>query len=317
MDNILMPFLSFFKKETKAYEDGFLDVGNGHKIHYMQVGNPQGIVVLKFHGGPGGSAKPTHADSFNLKKYRVVLFSQRGCGQSKSSELLLDNTTQKIVEDAHLLLKHLGVKSKVIVSGGSFGATLALLFAESYPQKVKALVLNAVFLARQRDIDWMDVDSVRFYPDLMMQMQKKAGKQKITDFFYQQICSEKYKDIQMALQYYGSYEYCLGQLNPSFSKVPAITDKSINSLKIYLFYTINNFFLKENELLNRIETIKHIPTLIMHNRLDFDVPVEQAYLLHQALPKSKLIINPDLGHWSFGLKKCVQKETNPFLEKVI
>lgn len=311
-----MFLLSFFKKEEKPYDEGFLDVGHGHEIYYMQLGNPKGKPVIKFHGGPGGAANLAHAQSFDLKKYRVILFSQRGCGQSHFKDLLLENTTINSVDDAFSLLTHLNIKEKVIVAGGSFGSTLALLFAEKYPKKIKALILNAIFLARKRDIDWVNVESVRFYPDLMAQMQQKAGPKKLVDFFHQKIFSEKYKDIQLALQYYGSYEYYLGKLNPDFSKVPPVTDKAVNMLRIYLEYTKKRMFLKENEILEKSYLIKHIPTLIVHNRLDFCCPVEEAYLLKKALPKARLIINSDIGHSSLKLKKRLVKETNSFLKNL-
>lgn len=305
-----------WKKRITPFDEGFLDVGDGHKIHYIQVGNPKGEVVLRFHGGPGGELKIPKDNAIDLKKYRLVLFSQRGCGLSKFDDLLKNNTTNHLVEDAKKLLTYLKINEKIILYGGSFGSTLALLFAIKYKKNVKLMLLNAIFLGRKKDIDWPETEMARLYPDLIETMKNLAGKDGLRKYFKEKIHSEKYKDIQEALKYYGSYEYNLGKLNPDFSETPAITDKAINSLKIYLKYNENNMFLEENEIMNNIKKIKDIPTLIVHNRLDLTCPVDAAWELHKKLPQSKLIINPDIGHWSKNLKERLRKEINIFLNKV-
>lgn len=311
-------FKNLFQRDPKPYDSGFLDVGTAHQIHYMQFGNPKGNVILRFHGGPGGSAKPSQAKPFNLNKYRVILFSQRGCGLSTFQDVLKDNTPQNTIEDTIKLLKHLKITKPIYLSGFSYGTTLALLFAEKYPQKVKGLLLGAVFLARKRDIEWVSKESVRFYPDLMDEVckevhQKQSGSG-VSKAYQKLIQSPAYKDIQKALQYYGSYEYCMGLVNCNLKKVPPVTDKAINSLKIYLEYEIKNFFLKDNEILNNINKIKDIPTVIVHNRLDMTCPVEEAYLLHKALTNSTLIINPDIRHFSDSLNKAFEKATARFFK---
>jgi proline iminopeptidase len=186
-----MCLLNWFKREVKPFDEGFCDVGDGHEIHYMQFGNPKGMPVLCFHGGPGGSAKPSHASGFDLKKYRVILFSQRGCGKSKFKNLLLENTTPQSVKDAYILLKHLRINAKVIVAGGSFGSTLALLFAIEYPQKVKSLLLHAIFLARRKEIDFPYKEMFLFYPEVKSEFERLAGQKNITQFFKEKIFSEK------------------------------------------------------------------------------------------------------------------------------
>ena len=309
-----MNLFSIFKKEIKPFDEGFCDVGDGHEIHYMQFGNPKGIPVLLFHGGPGGQAKSA-PKSYDLKKYRVIVFSQRGCGKSKFKDLLEENTTPNSVKDAYLLLKYLKIHSRVIVGGGSFGATLALLFALEYPQKVRALVLNAVFLGRKKDIDFPYKEMFLFYPEAKAEFERLAGQKSIDSFFKEKIFSEKYKDIQMALQYYGAYEYQLGNMQLNFKTAPAITDQKINSLKIFLTYVQNNLFIKEDVILKNIDKIKNIPTLIVHNRFDFCCPVESAWLLHKKMRRSTLVINEDYKHSSSKLKKRLEKEVEPFLKK--
>ncbi|MBO7243822.1 MAG: alpha/beta fold hydrolase [Alphaproteobacteria bacterium] len=311
-----MDFFSFFKKQVKPFDEGFLDVGDGHEIHYMQFGTKKGIPVLLFHGGPGGQAKSAPA-AYNLKKYRVVIFSQRGCGKSRFKKLLEENTTLNSVKDAFLLLRHLKINSRVVVGGGSFGSTLALLFALEYPQKVRCLLLNAIFLGRKKDIDFPYNEMFLFYPEAKAEFERLAGNKSIEAFFKEKIFSEKYKDIQLALQYYGSYENQLGKMQLDFKTKPAITDQKINSLKIFLTYIQNNLFIKEDFILKNIDKINDIPTLIIHNRFDFCCPVDQAWLLHKKMRRSKLVINEDYNHYGPGLNKRLKKEIEPFLKKIL
>lgn len=161
---------------------------------------------------------------------------------------------------------------------------------------------------RKQDVDWVDYQSRIFYPDLIDEMRRQAGSKDIVPFYHKLIFSDKYKDLQQALKYFGSYENQLGQLDPSFDKTPALTDEEIRSCRIYLHYEKNHFFVKENQILADIDKIKHIPTLIVHNRLDFICPPDEAYDLHQALPKSTLTLVPDKGHGTPKLFACLDKE---------
>ena len=307
--------LSFFKRLPKPYAVGYVAVDHGHQIFYQQFGNPKGPAVLSFHGGPGGCGRAKHAGHYDLKKYRVILFDQRGCGQSRYTDAFSENTSSATVQDGMAVLNALKVKGKIIVAGASFGAGLALLFAETYPRRVSHLILNSVFLMRRQDVAWVTRDSRLFYPDLMDQMREQAGSDELIPFYHKLIFSDKYKDIQQAQKYYGSYEHQLGSLLPSFDKTPALTDGFIQSGRIYLHYEKNHFFVSENQILNQIERIKHIPTLIVHNRLDFCCPVIQAYDLHRALPHSKLFIVPAQGHGHPLLFRILDKEIKKLLDK--
>lgn len=299
---------SFFSRMPKPYDTGWLATEKGHEIYYQQFGNPKGIPVLSFHGGPGGCARAKHASHYDLSKWHVILFDQRGCGHSRYTDLFSDNTTQATIRDANHLLNHLKIKGKVTVSGGSYGAGLALLFAETHPNKVKRLILNSVFLMRRQDIEWVSHHSRLFYPDLIDEMRQQAGSSNLVSFYHRLIFSDKYKDLQQAQKYYGSYEHMLGQTDVSFNKTPALTDNNIRFTQIYLHYEKNHFFIPENQILKNIDIISNIPTLIVHNRLDFCCPVEQAYDLSKSLPHSKLLIVPDKGHGSSLLFKTLSRE---------
>lgn len=299
---------SFLKRSPRPYDTGYVPVGQGHQLFYQQVGNPNGEVVLSFHSGPGSRAKAKHTSHYDLKKYRVILFDQRGCGLSKYTDAFRCNTTMDTIRDGIAILDHLKVKGKVIVAGASFGSGLAILFAETYPTRVKQIIINSVFLMRHKtDSMWTSRDCRLFYPDLMDEMRSIAKSDNIVPFFHKMAFSDKYKDIQIAKKYYGTFERELGSLTPSF-KSQSLTDESVQSLRVYLHYEKNLFFVEPNQIMDNIDKIKSIPALIVHNRLDFVCPVYMAYDLHRALPKSRLIIVPDKGHASPLLFKILDAE---------
>ena len=310
-----MKFFKFFSPLPAPFQEGFCSVGDGHDIHYMAFGNPKGKTVIRFHGGPGGGASAHQATAFDLKKYRVLLFDQRGCKLSTSKDIYCNNTPYAAAEDAIKLLKHLKWPIKnLIVAGSSYGATLALLFAEKYEKCVSALVLSSVFLGRKEDLAWTE-ESRLFYPDLTEEMRQKIKKnESLAEGYFRLISSDSYQNIQTALSYYGQYERNLGCLNPAFRPLKAVYDSDVRSLRIFLYYEVNHLFLKENEILNNLYKIKNIPLLIVHNRLDMTCPVAGAYQLAKQAERAELVIVPDLGHVSAKLQKVLKRRTNTFLK---
>lgn len=307
-------WFNIFNLAPKPFDEGFLPSEDGHEVYYVQYGNPRGKPVLSFHGGPGGSSRPKYAKLFDLKKYRFIQFDQRGCGLSKFTDLLENNNTQALIADSMRLLKHLNIEEKVIVHGCSWGSTMALLFAETYPQAVSKISVSSVFLARPIDADWVRRDSERFYPDLWDEMRKHTKHRDLYDGYYRLLFSPRIKDNLKALSYLGSYERKLGQINPKFTELEELDEAFLQMSKIYFHYDRNNFFLHPNYILKNAAKIKNIPTLILHNRMDFCCPVIQAWELHKALPKSKLTIVAEYGHSSPPLMKEVKKQLKEFLD---
>lgn len=298
---------NLFNRIPKPYSEGFLPPQDGHTVYYYEYGNPQGIPVLSFHGGPGGESRPKYAKLFDLKKYRFIQFDQRGCGKSFANDIFYKNETKYLIQDAMHLLAYLHIDTPVIVQGASWGSTMALLFTETYPQSVRQIIISSVFLARPEDYGWVNHESERFYPDLWDEMRKQY---KHTDFFetHQRLLfSKKEQDNIKALTYWGSYEYKLGQLNPQFELTEKYDEKALNSAQIAFYYDRHHFFLNNNQILRNINKIKHIPTIIAHNRLDFCCPVKQAWELHKAMPNSILKICAQSGHSNPKLIKEVKK----------
>lgn len=303
---------SFFKYKPKSFDQGYLPEIDGHNIFYQQFGNPNGKIILSFHGGPGGCSKIKHCLHYNLKTTRIIMFDQRGCGQSTAKNIHYKNSTHDLLNDAVRLLHHLNIKKKIIVAGGSWGSTLALLFAEKYPERVSKLILNSIFLADKTDREWMEKDSRLFYPDLIEQFQKEAGSKNIGKYFAKLILSPHKKDNEKALKSYGSYEKLLGSVNPKLPIGPFV-ENDMAYPRIFFHYDNNHYFITPNEIIKKTDKIAHIPTLIFHNRLDMSCPLCGAWDLHKALPKSKLFIIPNHGHGSKLMFDTMKEKLKTFI----
>lgn len=291
---------------SKVFDKGWLPEYEGHQIYYQQIGNPDGEIVLTFHGGPGGYCKTSHAEYFNLKKQRVIMFDQRGCNRSHAEDITSLNDTKRLLKDAKRLLEYLDINEPVIVSGASWGSTLALLFAERYPELVKRLVLFSVFLARKEDRDWMLKTSALFYPDLLEEIYRQSEGENPYTHYAKLIFSDDLGSIQTALKYMVQYEYLLGTTDSTFKDV-RIDNQIINSARVSLYYAANKYFLEDNEILKNIDKIKDIPTLIIHNRLDMCCPLQNAWELYRSLNNANIEIISDIGHGGKKLKAAARK----------
>ena len=294
---------------NKIFDKGWLEEFEGHEIYYQQVGNPNGEVVLSFHGGPGGKCKVSHAQCFDLKKYRVIMFDQRGSGRSKAGDITSLNDTHRLVKDAKRLLEYLNVDGPIIVAGASWGSTLALLFAIKYPQSVRKICVSSVFLARKTDMDWMLKTSGLFYPDLLEEIYRQSDGENPYIHYAKLMFSDDLGSIQTALKYMVHYEYILGDVDAKFRDVK-IDNEIINSARISLYYATNKYFLENDEILKNIEKIRDIETVIVHNRLDMCCPLSGAWELYRALNNAKIEIVADIGHGGDKLKKVSRKLYN-------
>ena len=151
--------------EIKPYAEHHLAVDGTHQLYIEESGSKNGIPVLFVHGGPGGGTEPFHRRFFDPEKYRIILFDQRGCGKSTPHGSLANNNTQSLIEDIEKIREHLQIEQWILF-GGSWGATLSLLYAQDHPEKVTALILRGVFLSRKKDLKWLYQDGAnRIFPD--------------------------------------------------------------------------------------------------------------------------------------------------------
>ena len=296
--------------EPKPFNQGYLPEEGGHRVFYHEYGNPDGQTVLVFHGGPGGSCKARHVKSMgNWKNYRITMFDQRGCGLSEPAGEIKNNTTGDLVKDAKRLLDYLGIVRPVIVRGGSWGSTLALLFAERYPEMVEKLLLSQIFLADGMTADWENKEVALFYPEFVGQLQEAAkNSSSIAEYFAGLINSDHPQDQLLAANTYGWWERVRSSLNPKWNTLEQLDEAELASQRIYINYAAQNFMLKDNEIIKNAYKIAHIPVVIIHNRLDFSCPLKGAYLLHKALPKSRFVVVPEHGHVGKLLHKTIKQE---------
>ena len=283
----------------KPFLEFSLDVGDGHSLYVEISGNVNGIPVLFLHGGPGAGSSELFRRYFDPKKYKIIIFDQRGCGKSTPFGACENNTSDKLVDDIKQILLHLNIK-QVVIYGGSWGSTLALLFSEKYPQSVKALVLRGIFLCRESDIQWFyqkGADSI--FPDYWRDFIKDIPTTEMDDIltaFYNRIHSQ---DLQISNQFckqWSIWEGNCSSLRPN-KKVVELFDKCAISLaKIETHFFKNNCFIEENQIIKNIEKIKNIKCFIIHGRYDIVCPFNQAFDLHNHYDNSELNIIDDAGH---------------------
>lgn len=301
--------------DPKPFNEGYLPMVDGHEIWFAEYGNPHGKPILLTHGGPGGSCKVKHIKDFDLSKYRIIMFDQRGCGNSRPFGELKHNTTNGILFDMERLLDFLNIKEKVIIRGGSWASTIALLFAERNPEKVDKLLLSQIFLANEMSEKWEQEQCSLFYPDMLEQLRQPINdKQNIPEFYLRQLTSSDTEKQKKSLETYGYFERVLGALSPHWDALEEIDEKSLACTQIYAQYAVEHHYIKDNEILNNAKKIKHIPTLIVHNRLDMLCPLLGAYELAKNFDNCKLVVVPERGHIGKLLYKTFAKEARLFLE---
>ena len=306
--------MSFWERwfEPKPFNSGYVTVSDIHKIYFHEYGNPKGRVIVCLHGGPGYYSRASTASDFNLKKFRVILFDQRGCGKSIPAGETKENTIAELSDDILKLLAFLNISEKIIVYGSSWGSTLALYFAEKHPEYVERLILTKIFLANNDNAVWETKYSGWLYPDVWEKVSAPAGSENVPLYYNLLLKSNVRKNQEKAVRLYGRYEFALGSLIPPEVDDMPVSDEDINICKIYTNYAANKFFLKENELLENVKILENIPIDIFHNRLDLLCPLVGAYQLVQKLKKCHLRIVPSLGHGSDEMRR----EVKQFLKKL-
>lgn len=288
--------------EIEPYKTGFLKADAIHNLYWEESGNPQGNPVIFLHGGPGSGTNPSQRRFFDPKNYRIILMDQRGCGKSTPHASLEKNTTWDLVEDLEKLREHLKV-DKWVVFGGSWGSSLGLAYAETHPERVKALILRGIFLCRKKDIDWfLGQGAEKLFTDAWEQFlapvpEKERGG--LLSFYYKALTSENAALREKAAVAWAGWEARIAKLqfDPEFFQefIKSGHAESISRIECH-FFKNNCFFETDNWLLENIEKIKEIPGVIVHGRYDVICPFENAWDLHKAWPKAKLEIIPVAGH---------------------
>jgi len=287
-------------RSIDPFDQRVISVSGGHQIYMEQCGNPKGIPVVVLHGGPGGGCSPAMRRFFDPEVYRVVLFDQRGCGRSKPTASVTNNTTWDLVSDIEKIREMLKI-DKWIVFGGSWGATLSLIYAQAHPQHVRHLVLRGVFLMTQVELDWFyGGGAANFWPTewaRFTDLVPEAEQGDMIAAYHKRLFGD---DIEVQTEYaraWAAWESALAVLRPSEMRAasPAQYARAFSRLENH-YFTNNGFLSEDQAILNNMHSIANIPGVIVQGRYDMICPPARAYALAEKWPAGRLEMVPAAGH---------------------
>lgn len=284
----------------EPYRRHMLEVGDGHTLYVEEVGNPEGIPVVVFHGGPGGGCSPAMRRFFDPEKYRAILFDQRGCGRSRPHASVKANTTWHLVRDIEHIRVTLGI-DRWIVFGGSWGATLALVYAQAHPAHVAWLVLRGVFLATRGELDWFYGGGAgKFWPDLWERFTGPIPEDERHDMitaYHKRLFSGDSAGEVVHAKTWAAWENALASIDNDGAIIDSPADYALAFARIENHYFINDAFLDDaQQIMPNMNRIAHVPGTIVQGRHDMICPPASAWALHKAWPSSELRIVPKAGH---------------------
>ena len=313
-----------FYPPIDPYAIGALETGDGHTLYWETCGNPEGKPALFLHGGPGGGCSTDNRRLFDPELYRIVLFDQRGAGRSKPIGSLDNNSTPHLIDDIEHLRAHLGITQFHCVLGGSWGATLALAYAQRHTKRVKSLVLRGVFTARQREVDWLYGDGARhLFPEAHAAFAgfiPEDERDNLVRAYHQRLTSGDEHVELAAAAHWCAYEAKLLMLmprTPPAAPAPSYASPQTRALaRIEAHYFMNQSFLDEGQILRNADRLAAIPGVIVQGRYDSVTPPVTAFELHKSWPGSRLEIVPDAGHATVetGIQRALVAATDGFAD---
>ncbi len=287
--------------EIKPNATYALAVDAPHVLYVEECGNPAGLPVVFVHGGPGAGCEEFHRRFFDPEVYRIVLFDQRGCGRSRPHASLERNTTQDLVADMETIRRHLGIE-RWVVFGGSWGATLALVYAETHPERVFGLILRGVFLCRAREIHWFYQEGAnRLFPDYWLDFVAPipaAERGELLHAHHRRLTGVDEVAMMASAKAWSVWEGRTSNLTQNKNVVGHFSDPrtALSLARIEAHYFVHDSFLAPNQILRDAARLADIPGVIVHGRYDVVCPLESAWALHQAWPAAEFLIVPDAGH---------------------
>jgi proline iminopeptidase len=306
----------------EPFASGRLQVSGPHELYYEESGCPDGRPVVFLHGGPGGGADPKVRRFFDPDRYRIVVFDQRGCGRSTPHACLEANTTWDLCDDIERLRTHLGI-DRWLVFGGSWGSTLALAYAQTATSSVTGLILRGIFLARQREFDWFYRHGAsELFPDeweRFLAAIPPAGRDDPLRAYHRLLNSDDQETAIAAARSWSVWEASLSMLFKDESYVAHFEDPAaaLALARLECHYFVNRAFMEsEDQLLQGVARIRHLPGVIVQGRYDVVCPVRTAWDLHRAWPEAELRIVPDAGHSAFepGIVDELVRATDRFVD---
>ena len=304
--------------EIGPFETGYLPLSGGHVMYWEQVGNPRGRSALFLHGGPGAGAGAVHRRFFDPDFWRVAIFDQRGAGRSRPLGNLENNTTEDLVSDIETLRRHLGVE-RWLLFGGSWGSTLALAYAQAYPDRVQGCVLRGVFLGRPPEVDWFLHGMAAIFPDAYANFIGFLPEHERGDVLGAYLRRLVHPDAAVhlpAARAWSVYEGSCSTLLPSPETVSSFAQDrtALGLARIEAYYFANGLFLPPEGLLGRMDRIGHIPAEIVQGRYDMICPARTAFDLSAAWRAARLTIVPDAGHSALepGIRRALVAAVDRF-----
>ncbi|HJW05492.1 MAG TPA: prolyl aminopeptidase [Rhodanobacter sp.] len=281
--------------EIEPYRSQRIAVDAIHRLHVEECGNPAGLPVVFLHGGPGAGLSPYHRRFFNPAYYRIVLFDQRGAGQSAPFAELTDNTTWHLVADIEAIREQLEIE-RWVVFGGSWGSTLALAYAQTHPERVLGLVLRGIFLGRPQELRWfneLDGGAAQIFPERwarFLDFIPEAERGSMLDAYWSRLTSDDEATRLAAARAWSAWEGgCTTLLHdPDAGGDFEDPHKAVSLAVMEAHYFRHNIFLEPDQLLRDIGRIRHLPATIVHGRYDIICPMKSAYDLSQAWPEAQL-----------------------------
>jgi len=282
------------------FDQRMLDVGDGHSVYVEQCGRPDGLPVVVLHGGPGGGCSPMMRRYFDPAFYRVILFDQRGCGRSRPHAGVEANTTWHLVADIDLIRRTLGIANWTVF-GGSWGATLALIYAQQHPAAVQALILRGVFLSTRTELDWFYGGGAgAFWPDLWARFVSAIPPDEQGDLiaaYHRRLFSDDLITETRFARIWAGWENALASIDNDGATGDSPAEYARAFARLECHYFLNRGFLQDDQhILSRMDRIAHIPGVIVQGRYDMICPPVSAYRVAALWPRARLQIVPRAGH---------------------
>jgi len=296
-----MPDLRQPYPPIEPYETGMLDVGDGHLIRYERVGTPGAKPAVFLHGGPGGGISPEHRRLFDPARYDLMLFDQRGCGQSQPHAGLDANTTWHLVADIERLRERVGV-DRWLVFGGSWGSTLALAYAQKHPERVSELVLRGIYTVTRAELQWYYQFGVsEMFPDKWEKFQAPIPEAERGDMiaaYRKRLTSD---DPVARIEAARAWSVWEGETitllpNPALAETHADDHFALAFARLENHYFVHDAWLEDGQLLRDAHKLHGIPGVIVHGRYDMPCPARYAWALHRAWPEAEFHLIEGAGH---------------------
>jgi len=290
--------------ENEPFEAGWIDTGSAHEVYFETCGARDGKPCVILHGGPGGAINPTMRRFFDPSRWRMTLFDQRGCGQSRPNALLDGNTTWDLIADIERLRERAGV-DKWTVFGGSWGSTLALAYAVTHPERVSGLILRGVFLVTRRELAWFYQDGASMlFPDAWERFLAPIPEDERADLlgaYYRRLTDPDIKVQRPAAVAWSRWEGDTISIRGPEARPAKFNEQDFATAFARIechYFKHGGFFEHDGWLLDQVDRVRHIPTWIVQGRFDVVTPLETAWKLKAAWPEAHFEVIWDAGHAS-------------------